>query len=102
VGDALNRESKGEENFSNRLNAFLVLYNITAGLPSKYIKNIMILIQEIKRNIVLQRFKGETSDLGVTTFGRQRLFTHLSIIVKEIRDLRKYQGKNNSFSDTMT
>jgi hypothetical protein len=42
VGDALketvNRESKGKENLSNRLHAFLVLYNVTAGLPSKYIK----------------------------------------------------------------
>ncbi len=69
VGDVLketvNRESKGKENFSKRLHAFLVLYNVTTGMPFEYIKNIMILIQEVKRNIVLRRFKWETSDSGV-------------------------------------
>ncbi len=55
-----NRESKGKENLSIRLHAFLVLYNVTTGLPAKHIKNIMILIQEVKRNIVLRRFKRET------------------------------------------
>jgi hypothetical protein len=96
-----NRESKGKENLSIRLHAFLVLYNVTTGLPAKHIKNIMILIQEVKRNIVLRRFKRETSDSGVTTFGRRRLLAHLSIIFRKIRDLRRYQGKANSFFKTM-
>jgi hypothetical protein len=77
VGDvlkeAVKRESNGEENFSNRLHAFLVLYNVTAGLPNKNVKNIMILIQEIKINTVLRRFKRETMDTGVTIFGRRML-----------------------------
>jgi hypothetical protein len=97
----INRESKEKENFSSRLRAFLVLYNVTTGMPCEYMKNIMILIQEVKRNIVLRRFKWETSDSGVTTFGRRRLLAHLSIIVRKIRDLRIYQGKNNSFFETM-
>jgi hypothetical protein len=105
VGDvlkeAVKRESNEEENFSNRLHAFLVLYNVTAGLPNKNVKNIMILIQEIKRNIVLRRFKRESTDTGVTIFGRRRLYAHLSIIVEKIRSLRKYQGKSNSFFDTI-
>jgi hypothetical protein len=105
VGDAIketvNRESNGEENFSYRLQVFLILNNVTAGVPSKYIKNIMVLTQEIKRNKLLRRFKRETSDSGVTTFGRRRLFAHLSITVKKMRDLRKYQSKNYSFFDTM-
>jgi hypothetical protein len=70
-------------------------------MPAEYSKNIMILIQEVKRNIVLRRFKRETSDLGVTTFGRRRLLAHLSITVRKIRDLRRYQGKDNSFFDIM-
>jgi hypothetical protein len=77
-----------------------VLYNVTAGLPNKNVKNIMILIQEIKRNIVLRRFKRESTDTGVTIIGRRRLYAHLSIIVEKIRSLRKYQGKSNSFFDT--
>jgi hypothetical protein len=32
--EAVKMESNGEENFSNRLHAFLVLYNVTAGLPT--------------------------------------------------------------------
>jgi hypothetical protein len=52
VGNALketvNREGKGKENFRNRLHAFLVLYNVTTEIPSEYIKNIMILIQEVQ------------------------------------------------------
>jgi hypothetical protein len=101
VGDVLrevvSRESNGEENLSNRLHAFLVLYNVTSGIPAKYSKDIMILIQEIKRNIVLRRFKRETTDTGVTVFGRRRLYAHLSIVIEKIRSLRKYQGKNNNF-----
>jgi hypothetical protein len=61
----------------------------------------MILIQEVKRNIVLRRFKKETTGSGVTTFGRRRLLAHLSITVRKIRDLRRYQGKNKSFFETM-
>jgi hypothetical protein len=68
--ETVNRESKGKENLNTRLHAFLVLYNVTTGLPAEYIKNIMILIQEVKRNIALHRFKRETSDSGATTFGR--------------------------------
>jgi hypothetical protein len=60
----------------------------------------MILIQEVKRNIVLRRFKRETSDSGVTIFRRRRLLAHLSTIVRKIRDQR-YQGKNNSFFETI-
>ncbi len=44
--ETVNRESKVKENFSSRLHAFLVLFNVT---------NMMILIQEIKRNTVLRR-----------------------------------------------
>jgi hypothetical protein len=83
--ETVNRESNGEENLSNRLHAFLVLYNVTAGIPTKYVKNIMALIQEIKRNIILCRFKRETSDTGVTNFGRRSLYAHLSITVEKIR-----------------
>jgi hypothetical protein len=37
----------------------------------------------------------------VSSFGRRRLLAHLSITVQKIRDLRRYQGKNNSFFKTM-
>ncbi len=77
------------------------MYNVSAGVPSKYIKDIMILIQDIKINIMFRRFKRETSDVGVTTFERHRLLAHLSITVQKIRGRRKYQGKTNSFFDTM-
>jgi hypothetical protein len=99
--ETIKRKSQGRENPNTRMHAFLVLYNVTVGMPAEYSKNIMILIQEVKRNIVLRRFKRETSDLGVTTFGRRRLLAHLSITVRKIRDLRRYQGKDNSFFDIM-
>jgi hypothetical protein len=81
------------------MHAFLVLYNVTSGIPAKYSKDIMILIQEVKRNIVLCRFKRETTDIGITSFGRNRLYAHLAIVNEKIRSLRKYQGKRNNFFD---
>jgi hypothetical protein len=97
--EAVARDSNGEENLSNRMHAFLVLYNVTSGIPAKYCKDIMILIQEVKRNIVLRRFKRETTDIGTTSFGRNRLYAHLAIVNEKIRSLRKYQGKRNNFFD---
>jgi hypothetical protein len=35
--ETVNRESKGKENLSTRLHDFLVLYNVTTGLPSEYL-----------------------------------------------------------------
>jgi hypothetical protein len=61
----------------------------------------MILIQEIKRNIVLRRFKRETTDVRTTSFGRIRLYAHIAIVNEKIRSLRKYQGKSNNFFDTI-
>jgi hypothetical protein len=97
--EAVARDSNGGENLSNRMHAFLVLYNVTSGIPAKYSKDIMILIQEVKRNIVLRRFKRETTDIGVATFGRNRLYAHLAIVDEKVRSLRKYQGKRNNFFD---
>jgi hypothetical protein len=97
--EAVARDSNGGENLSNRMHAFLVLYNVTSGIPAKYSKDIMILIQEVKRNIVLRRYKRETMDIGVTAFGRNRLYAHLAIVNGKIRSLRKYQGKRNNFFD---
>ncbi len=50
-----------------RLHAFLVLYNITTGVPRKYCKIIMIVIQEIKRNINFCRNQRETANVGGVT-----------------------------------
>jgi hypothetical protein len=77
------------------------MYSVTTGVPSKHVKDIMILIQEIKRNIVYRRFKRETLNVGVMTFGRHRPLAHLSITVQKIQSLRKHQGKTNTFFDAM-
>jgi hypothetical protein len=47
IKETVNRESKGEEMFNSRLHAFLVMYNVTAGVPAKHINDIMTLIQQI-------------------------------------------------------
>jgi hypothetical protein len=99
IKEAVARDSNGGENLSSRMHAFLVLYNVTSGIPEKYRKDIMILIQEIKRNIVLRRFKRETTDTGTTSFGRNRLYAHIAIVNGKIRSLRKYQGKRKNFFD---
>jgi hypothetical protein len=59
-------------------------YNVTSGIPEKYCKDIMILIQEVKRNIVLRRYKRETTDTGTTSFGRNRLYAHIAIVNEKI------------------
>jgi hypothetical protein len=101
IKETVRRVGNGEDSYNIRLHAFLIMYSVTTGVPSKHVKDIMILIQEIKRNIVYRRFKRETSNVGVTTFGRHRLLAHLSITVQKIQSLRKYQGKTNTFFDTM-
>jgi hypothetical protein len=90
--ETVRREGNGEDSYNIRLHVFLIMYGVTTGVPSKYFKDIIILIQKIKRNIVYRRFKRETSNVGVTTFGRHRLLAHLSITVQKIPSLRKYQS----------
>jgi hypothetical protein len=77
------------------------MYNITTNMPAKYTRDVMILIQEIKRNITYRRFRRETSGVGITTFNRMRLLAHLSITIQKICNLRKYQGKSHTFFETM-
>jgi hypothetical protein len=59
------------------------MYNILTSVLAKYARDVMILIQEIKRNIVYRRFRRETDGIGITTFSRHRLLAHLSIIVQK-------------------
>jgi hypothetical protein len=61
----------------------------------------MVLIQEIKRNIIYHRFRRENDGVGITTFDRSRLLSHLSIPVQKICNLRKYQGKTYTFFEIM-
>ncbi len=46
-------------------------------------------------------FKRETTDMGTTSFGRNRLYAHIAIVNEKIRSLRRYQGKRNNFFDTI-
>jgi hypothetical protein len=65
----------GGEDSNFRLPAFLVLYNITSGIPSKYCRIIMILIQEIKRNMVYRRYQRETASAdGVVVFSPEPVY----------------------------
>jgi len=59
------------------------------------------IIQEIKRNMILRRYKRETSNGIIIHYGRSRLLAHLLLIIQKITSLRKYQGKNTLFLETM-
>ncbi len=55
--DIVNKETirpEGNElNIRNpRMNTFVVMYNIGTGVPNKYIKPIMVIIQEIRHNMI--------------------------------------------------
>jgi hypothetical protein len=93
--------SNGEIEFNSRFHAYLVMYNISTNVPAKYTRDVMILIQEIKRNIIYRRFRRETNGVGITIFDRLRLLAHLSITVQKICNLRKYQGKTHTFFEIM-
>ncbi len=82
IKETLRKESNEEDLFGARSHAFLVMYYVTTGVPAKYVGDVMILIQEIKRNIVHRRLWRETTGVGITTFGRHRLLAHLSITVR--------------------
>jgi hypothetical protein len=97
VKETIRTISNGEIEFNGRFHAFLVMYNISTSVPAKYTGDVMVLIQEIKRNIIYRRFRRETDGVGITTFDRPRLLAHLSITVQKIRNLRKYQGKAHNF-----
>jgi hypothetical protein len=66
-------------------------------VPAKYTGDVMVLIQEIKRNIIYCRFRRETDGVGITTFDIHRFLAHLSITVQKICTLSKYQGKTYNF-----
>jgi hypothetical protein len=98
----LAEEREGGTNYHFRLHAFMVLYNITGGIPSKYCKIIMIVIQEIKRNIVYRRYQRETASTGgAILYPTERLAAHLTITLQKIFSLRKYQGKSTTFLTAM-
>ncbi len=80
----------------------MVLYNITGGIPSKYCKIIMIIIQEIKRSIVYRRYRRETANAGgVIAYSPERIVAYLTITLQKILNLRKYQGKSIAFIVTV-
>jgi hypothetical protein len=60
IKKTVRREGNGKDLFNIRLHAFLIMYSVTIGVPSKHVKDIMILIQEIKKKYSLSRFKRET------------------------------------------
>ena len=102
INDAIGLEEPAGGYVNIRMHAFLVLYNITTGIPGKYCKIIMIVIQEIKRNIIFRRYQRETANAGgVTIYPRERLLAHLSITIRKIFNLRKYCGKSNTFLEAM-
>jgi hypothetical protein len=72
---------------------------VTEGVPQKCGNNILEIIQEIKRNIVLWRYTRETNRnrLGQIHYGQCRILAHLLITLS---NLRKYQGKNKYLLDT--
>ncbi len=85
-----------------RLHAFMIMYNITGGIPSKYCKIIMIVIQEIKRSIVYRRYQRETASAGrVVVYSSEKIAAHLTITLQIILNLRRYQGKSTAFIVTM-
>jgi hypothetical protein len=90
IKETIRKESNGEDSFNIRLHAFLVMYIVTTSVPSEYVGDVMILLQEMKRNIICHRFKRKTSDVGTIMFERHRLLAHLSITMQKILSLRKY------------
>jgi hypothetical protein len=101
VKETIRTMSNGEIEFNGRFHAYLVMYNISTNVPTKYTRDVMILIQETKRNIIYRRFRRKTNGVGITTFNRLRLLAHLSITVQKICNLRKYQGKTHTFFEIM-
>jgi hypothetical protein len=83
-----------------KMHAFLVLYSVWTGAPSPYAKATMILIQEIKRDIVYRRYKRETTNV-VVRCSRIRMLGHLLADVRKLECLWTYQGKNNTFYKEM-
>jgi hypothetical protein len=83
------------------MHAFIVMYNIGTGVPNKYIKPIMVIIQEMKRNMILRRFKRETNNGVIINYNQDRLPAHLPLTVQKIQDLREYQGKKHEFFEAM-
>ncbi len=80
----------------------MIMYNITGGIPSKYCKIILIIIQEIKQSIVYCRYQRETANAGgVVVYSSKRIAAHLTITLQKLLNLRKYQGKSTAFIVTM-
>ena len=77
------------------LHAYQVLYNVyRAPIPKQHEKQIMELLQEIKRNIIYRRYVRCTNARGIF-YNRIRILGHILNVLEKLRALRSYQGKAN-------
>jgi hypothetical protein len=75
------------------IHAFNVLYNTNLrNLTNIKNEQVLYLIQEIKRNIVLRRFLRETTGPGIINYNRIKIMAHLLIVVKKCIYQRKNEG----------
>ena len=75
-----------------RLHAFQVLYNQAGNIPTRHSKQILELVQEVKRNIVYRRFLRCTTG-NALRYNNTRILAHLINIMEKIKTLRQYQSK---------
>ena len=75
------------------IHAFNVLYNVDIRHLTN-IKNeqVLYLIQEIKRNMVLRRFLRETTGPGIINYNRIKIMAHILIVLRKCIYQRKNEG----------
>ena len=85
----------GQLQHNIQLHAFNVMYNNNvAGLPAEYNSMVLVLIQELKRALVLKGYTRCTTGKAIL-YNRQRVTAVILITVKKVMSLRQYQGKRN-------
>ena len=86
-----------------QIHIFNVMYNIKIREVENKIEQIVFTwIQEVKRYIVCKRYLRETkTSLRNIIYDKNRLVSHLNIVLNKIKSLSKYQMKNTTILDKM-
>jgi hypothetical protein len=84
------------------LHAYSVMYNLDIkGLSPTMNEQVLILIQEIKRNFIYRRFLRSTARGGVIVYDLRRLTAHLLLSVKKTIYQRTLEGSLTDFLEKL-
>ena len=86
------------ENVRITLHAYNIMYNLDIkGISPTKNEQVLYLIQEIKRNLILRRYIRSTTGSGLTYYNLSRISSHLLITVRKSLYQRQTEGYSHEY-----